>query len=903
MSNGADEMPVSPSSPEEEPSCLPLVENVDDTAEPENIREVLLVDEIARWMHLPRDLYLAALTIIAIGFVLLLAAYASATTLALTTDVRTATQDILETLLFIPINVVEGALSFFLPILIAADLMWHRQWRKLFASLCAALAAIASAHIFLWICEKSFPLAQITRQLSDSIAEQSFVLLIPYVAVIAALLTVTSTGHTWKATSWGWLLLLVAIVGSILKGNQTLPGALITILLGILCGTLARYIAGDIPERATGTHLIATIRRAGIDATSIVRLDAHGESPLYAWRTFTKLPLGYTDRFDLAQLRELLAEPGEESLDELFAPVEDSTPIIGKMTIDASVDPGRLCAQLREKFHPPLAADISRNYLVTAADGTHFHVSLLDTDRQILDALSSAWKRFILTTTTWRSQRSVDSAADRHVLMELVAANANLMPERSMRVARGHKSMLIAGEVTGEYSLENLANPEILTDENLDNLWAILGRAHARGISHGNITARSIVVREGIVGLIHWGKGALASSEMSRRIDLAQAIAALAAHLGIERALTSARRNLSTDQLLTLAPVLQKAIVPSSTLAQFADRKDMQHLREALAESVPQAREVSPVELRRFSPRTVVTLSIGVVAVYLLLASINMEDLILTIKGAQPVWMVASFLASMASFFGAAVVLQAYTAEKLMLREATTVQLAASVVALVAPAGIGPAALNLRYLHKKKVPTAVAVATVSLVQVAQFVTTILLLLVLSLITGDVGSFAVPSNAVLISLAIIALVLAVCFAVPQVRRWVLAKLRPIGEQIWPRLVWLGTHPIRLVYGFLGSLIQTAGYVTAFGFALGAFGYQLPIVTLTVTYLVSNSVGSIVPSPGGIGPVEAALTVGLTAAGVPYSIAFSTALLFRLLTFWIRIPLGWFALRRSQKKEII
>ena len=47
---------------------------------------------------------------------------------------------------------------------------------------------------------------------------------------------------------------------------------------------------------------------------------------------------------------------------------------------------------------------------------------------------------------------------------------------------------------------------------------------------------------------------------------------------------------------------------------------------------------------------------------------------------------------------------------------------------------------------------------------------------------------------------------------------------------------------------------------------ALGYTVPFAVLAITYLASNTVGSIVPSPGGIGPVELALTAGLVAAGL-------------------------------------
>ena len=53
--------------------------------------------------------------------------------------------------------------------------------------------------------------------------------------------------------------------------------------------------------------------------------------------------------------------------------------------------------------------------------------------------------------------------------------------------------------------------------------------------------------------------------------------------------------------------------------------------------------------------------------------------------------------------------------------------------------------------------------------------------------------------------------------------------------------------------------------------------------------------------GLGAVEAALTAGLTAAGVPGAVAVSAVLLFRLLTFWVPVPLGWAALNFLERKH--
>ena len=130
--------------------------------------------------------------------------------------------------------------------------------------------------------------------------------------------------------------------------------------------------------------------------------------------------------------------------------------------------------------------------------------------------------------------------------------------------------------------------------------------------------------------------------------------------------------------------------------------------------------------------------------------------------------------------------------------------------------------------------------------------------------------------------------------------------------WPHVLWPLLPPVLAVWAAIevtvrwplaGNVLVTISAVAAFGAALGAFGYTLNPAVLAITYLASNSVGSLIPTPGGVGPVEAALSVGLTAAGIPASVAFSVAILFRLLTFWLRVPLGWLGLRWLQKKDLV
>jgi len=874
-------------------------------------RSALLIDEEARWIRHPRDLFSASITALAIGGVMLLAIYASSTTLAVTRDVRTATNEILETILFIPVNVLEGLISFFLPLTVIVDIAWHRRWRALITAAGATVSAVGIAFGLLWFFTKYFPLSPLTGQLSDSLTEQSYIWLLPYVAVISAILTVASSGKKTKTARWGWPLLSIVLVLSVLQGNQTLPGALITAFLGTTCGMLARYILGDLPNHAAGVDLVHLVRRAGIDAKLIVRIDElPEEATLQAWVASARTDLGHVDRYGVEQIRAILKQAGESAENaETGRTAHDDLPYTTTLPLPSpgliralDVDANEVRDTVLESYHPPIGEEAARNYVVIDADDVAYHASMLDADRQIVGLLATMWSRIVLTTTARHTEATIEAAKDRFALMELAAVSARLVPDRGLHVAATDNSAVILMRVCGGTALDRL-DADGIPDSALDEVWDILRHAHQRGLSHGDVQAGVTALRDGHVELLHWENGSIAASEMERRIDMAQTMAMMAGMVGIDRAVASANRCLSADQVISLAPILQRAVIPAQTRAQFHDRKELESLRDRLTEQVPEVGTITPTQLYRFSPRTVVTVTIGLIAVYLLLGSVNFTDLRETLAQANPLWMLFAFGSALFTYLGAAMTLQAYTAEKLPLRESTIVQVAASVVTLVAPAGIGPAALNLRFLHKRRVPTPIALATVTLVQVAQFATTIIFLIVLSLATGEVGRLTLPPGSVLFGVVLAILVIGALMLITPLRQWVARKTRPTIDQVWPRLVWLTTHPSRILYGFAGSIVQTIAFVTCFGGCLASFGYPLPIVTLALTYLLSNSLGSIIPSPGGIGPVETALTGGLSVAGVPYSIAFSTAILYRLFTFWGRVPLGWLALRYLSKREII
>ena len=430
--------------------------------------------------------------------------------------------------------------------------------------------------------------------------------------------------------------------------------------------------------------------------------------------------------------------------------------------------------------------------------------------------------------------------------------------------------------------------------------WDQLGRAHAAGLAHRAIDSSTVVVDSASrVWLLDWDSGETISSELSRRVDLAQALALTASVVGVDRAIAAASRSLTTPQLASIAPMLQRVVLPAATRDALGRRgRLLQELRDALVDLTPTA-HAEPARLARFSPHTVIMAVVGLTALWTLLARMNFEQISEAVSTANGRWVLAALVFSLATYLGAGLSLVAFSPVRLSVWRSTEVHLASSVVALVAPAGVGGAAINLRFLNRKGVPTPVSVATVALVQVVQFLVAVVLLIVLAAMTGQSTGLTLPSAWLVLGAVVLMAVIGSALFVPRVRTWVWAKIEPTYRQVWPRLVWIMSNPLRLALGVGGTLLLSLSYILSFGASLWAFGYTLPFSVLAITYLASNTVGSVVPSPGGIGPVEIALTAGLVAAGIPSGVALPVAIVYRLVTFWIPIPTGWLSLQRLQR----
>ena len=833
----------------------------------------------ARRLRLPRPAYIAdriftiqrrredvvdiVISILAILIIWTIGTVASATTRGVTMDVLQF--QLIRQILILPVNLVEGLIILITPIMVIISLALRKRLHTIIQVIVTSVVAAVGGWIIailtgLLPAYLTIPLS-VDRLIATQGHRSGFVIAINLVLVtLCAMFTSAGEAQSMRAIRWGWIGVWVILILGVLRSSMTLPVAFISVFLGRAFGSGSRWIMGYDDQRAKGVTLVEALLGIGITPSRIVRTDLDTTiEPLSTWA---------------------VAENARGRLTQVPADLGD----IG-ITITRRPDP-----------------DHNRHYQVWSDTGLTYELIVMDPGQELTGTLLEMWNNLRLRGISRWVSPSLKAQAERSSFTTLQALRAGVFTQEPIVIASANDSIImVLSALPPTTPLTELG--ERASDEVLDRAWEQLRYAHTRGISHRALTPEAVVVdASSDVWLLDWDSGEVATTELNQSIDIAQMLVLTALAVGPQRALEAGRRCVGDETLIACAPVIQKPVLPAS-VNQMLRRSDLlSDLRAALvgdseAESAPTA------DLQRFRPRTILTIAVAFIAVFIVVSSLNFNDLVSTVKSANPWWMAASAALACLIWVGSAVPLMALSPEKLRFGDTLIAQVAASIITVVAPAGVGPAALNLRYLRKRRVPTAAAVTTVTLMQISQALITIILLLLVMVSAGSSLSVSLPYGTILAVVAVVMLAVGVIVAVPKVRRWIWAKIEPTWQQVYPRLLWIIGQPRRLAAVVAGNLLMNIGYVGAFWTAMVAMGGSLNFSTVAITYLTANAAGSFIPSPGGIGTVETALTSGLTVAGVSSSVAIATALLYRLVTFYGRIPFGWLAMKYMEKKDLI
>ncbi|SDG02663.1 conserved hypothetical protein [Blastococcus aurantiacus] len=434
--------------------------------------------------------------------------------------------------------------------------------------------------------------------------------------------------------------------------------------------------------------------------------------------------------------------------------------------------------------------------------------------------------------------------------------------------------------------------------------FAALRRLHAVGLAHGALTPDCVLLEpDGTVGFRDLRAAQPAAGELQRELDTVALLVAGAAVVGSDAAVAALRAGGADPVPPRVPALLQPVALPSSVRRAVRGTGLLGELRRAL--TGPDGTVAAAPRLERFSPRVILTVAASTVAAFLLASQLSQVSIVDELRRADPLWLLVALGGSALTYVGAALALIPFVPVALSLGRTTLVQLSTAWLTLVTPPTVGHVGLNIRYLQRAGLTVGAAAASVAVSQVATVAATVLLLLVVGWASGvsTARLSLVPSGDVLLVLLGAVAVVGLLVAIAPVRRLLISRLEPLVRQSLPQLLAAATEPRRLATALGGILLQNAGYVLALAASLRAFDASLALPTVIGVYLVSSAVGSVAPTPGGLGAVEAALLGGLTATGVPVAAALAAVLAFRVVTFWLPAPVGWLAFVHLQRRHAI
>jgi glycosyltransferase 2 family protein len=578
-------------------------------------------------------------------------------------------------------------------------------------------------------------------------------------------------------------------------------------------------------------------------------------------------------------------------------------PTAGEIAAALSV----VAAPVTEIRRIPDPSTDNRRYVALQRDGSRLDVTVFDRDQQVADAIVRVYRGLRLRSqVSSAAPLTVERAIERRALMTYAVEDAGVATPTLRALLRvGPEAAVLATDHQPGVTLADLA--EAPTDRQLGQVFDTVLRLHEHRVTHRALTADHIMLSgrgNGQVVLLDPSDGDVAASDLQVRLDLAQLTASLALLVGPERAADAARKKIGSAEMAGLVPLLQPVVLHRSTRAALRKRKDvLPALRRRLVTSQGDS-EQPPEQLERIRPRTLVTLVASVFAAYIVIGEFGRVSFAKVLESSDWSWLIVAFALSATTYVGAAWSLSGFVLERLRLFRTFLAQLAGSFVTLVTPAAVGGVALNLRYLRKADIEPAEAAASVGVSQVFAFALHITLLIIFAALTGTAHQSSLrPPGWVYIALGVLAAAAAIAMAFPAGRRLARSRIAPALGQVIPRLLDIAQRPAKLAEGVGGALLLTSAYILCLAACVKAVGGHTALVSIAVVYLTGSALGSAVPTPGGLGAVEAALSAGLTAAGLHGPAAISAVLLFRLLTFWLPVPVGWAALNYLQRHDAL
>ncbi|MFI8825815.1 lysylphosphatidylglycerol synthase domain-containing protein [Streptomyces sp. NPDC053431] len=865
---------------------------------PERTPERVSGDEplLAARVHRPSDLMRLLIGVLAIALVLAIAAFAHGTTSGLEQDINKGAGGAPDVFVKIA-GLVSSIAVLLVPVAFAIERLVKRDGLRIADGVLAAvLAHGVTLATDLWVAkaapgtiQDALTQPQSGGGLTDPVHN--------YLAPVIAYMTAVGMARRprWRVVLW--VVLLLDAFTMLVAGYTTAFSIILTVLIGwtVAYGTL--YAVGSPNVRPTGQTLLAGLRRVGFRPVTALRAEGVPDS---------------ADTGDRGRRYIVTLEDGPP-LDVTVVDREQQAHgffyrVWRRITLRA-ITTRRSIVSLRQALeqeallaYAAIAAGANAPKLIATSELGPDAVMLVyeHLGGRTLDSLDDQEITDDLVRSAWRQVKALQS---RRIAHRRLAGDAILV-DRSGKVIL---TDLRGGEIAAGDLILRMDIAQLLTTLGLRVGAERAVRAAVEVLGPDAIADCLPLLQP--IALSRSTRAELRRLARERSKREREAVLAASEAAKQARAEARAQSNLTADRKAARAEKLADKRAEKRALDEALDEAREEDLLAQIRQQVlrirPQA-PVEPVRLERIKPRTLVSLLAGAVAAYFLLSQIARTPLS-TVSEADWRWVSAAVLFSALSYVAAAMSLLGFVPERVGFWRTVVAQVAGSFVKIVAPAAVGGVALNTRFLQRAGVRPGLAVASVGASQLFGLGAHILLLLSFGYLTGTEKSQSfTPSRTVIAGLLTVAVLVLVVTAIPFMRKFVSTRLRSLFAGVVPRMLDVLQRPVKLVTGIGGMLLLTGAFVLCLDASIRAFGHghqTISYASVAVVFLAGNALGSAAPTPGGVGAVEGALTLGLVAVGLPIEVATPAVLLYRLLTLWLPVLPGWICFNWLTKREAL
>lgn len=255
------------------------------------------------------------------------------------------------------------------------------------------------------------------------------------------------------------------------------------------------------------------------------------------------------------------------------------------------------------------------------------------------------------------------------------------------------------------------------------------------------------------------------------------------------------------------------------------------------------------------------------------------------LAGADQGWLLVGATAALGTWAASALAQQGAVVRRLPGPRLFAAQFAASAANHLLPAGFGAGAVNLRFLMRCGLPAGRSASALAVKATAGGVVRLVLIALLApACPGLLRLPRIPPAALgcVLGGAVLLAALPATRWWPRCRRALMAVLTDIRA--------LHACPARAAALWGGSLVFAALHSLVLIAVAQAVQLPLPPLQVALLYLAASSAAALLPTPGGLGSLDAALALALTVAGAPGAAAASAVLGYRLLTVWLPLLPG-------------